>query len=401
MVAAVFSKKELSASTNRPGLVLSIGYPIFIFLLLIFPSTSRAREAFIGIAIAYAWLNRHDFSKKIEKLPLRLITLLGLLLISYVTLSVFWSTPPVTRTPLEQFRIGMYVCVFWLLSNLYFRHNGAALKHLYWIVGLGIIGNLLGASLTTRGFLPGDRLTGYGILNNPILLGSLTVVQTTIGLHLQYRTTWERIAGICLLSIAILVTILSASRGPILALTAVIAIWFIWTVRLKATSKLLLCISGICILAAGSQTAGIMDTLTERGTSFRPLIWLETLRASQQHWLFGWGWANNFSQSPVNEVLAKSAGNAIVHPHSLFISSLYYGGLIGLLLHILFLVMVAQVAFHAKERGLAFGLLAAILLLTASDTYSIVTKRDYIWLIVWMPISILMTRQRRAKTGHQ
>ena len=392
-MTAVFKDRLLSAinAAGGPSLVLTFGYPFAILLLLTFHSSSYARDMLWLIILVFVWINRRNGRARIMELPHRPTIIAGVLLIVYVTLSVFWSISPTSISPAKHLHNGIGVFLFWLITCWYFQQEKNALKCMYWVLGIGLLANLAGAWFDERDIFSG-RLTGYGILNNPILLGSVAVIQIAAGLHLKYRTLPEKMAGFSLLATAITIVLLSGSRGPIMALIAVLMTWFFFTPGIKAASKLAVTIAGLSAVLAGAYYTGLADSLAERGMSYRPLIWKETLRFGQQHGLTGWGWANDFSQSPVSDALRKITDFTFLHPHSLLISAYYYGGAIGLILHVWLLGAVALVAMRTREPGLAISLLAAIILLTATDTYSAVTRRDYIWLIFWMPIAIIITR---------
>ncbi|WP_198043627.1 O-antigen ligase family protein [Ketobacter nezhaii] len=379
------------ARFDRKSTILLVGYPLVLFLFFILPSSSAARNLLVVVAFTHFWYNRYQLVQ-IKMLATQITVLTGLLLISYITFSLFWSTPPFNHNAENQLRYGFVTLLFWVVSILYFNNNTLALKHIYWVFGMGVLGNLLGAWLTEYSLDRDGRLTGYSILNNPIILGSVAVIQVAIGVHLRYRAGVDKAIGVALLVIAMILIILTGSRGPLLALLAVFFVWFWSRVEIKPIYKVMLIIAvgGTVLLAA--QMTGILAGLIERGLSLRPIIWHETLLASQQHWVFGWGWANDFNQSPVSQAILEISGNSIIHPHGLLISSLYYGGVIGLFVHVVFFYAVARAAFQARDRGLALGLVAAILLLTATDTNAAVSKRDFMWLIFWIPVTIVITR---------
>lgn len=388
---------------KQPLFLISVGYPLLVFLLLAFQSTSHARSAISILAPIHLWLFRHFIGNTAKAYIHSPIILCGTAVIGYVTCSSLWSTPPFLHSEAEQFRTGAWVLVFWLLSCSYFCHISVALKCIFWTIGFGVFTNLAGTWIDLDGqiFIE-NRLTGQGILNNPIFLGSVAVIQITIGLNIKTTTMLERILTGLMLCASMALVVLSLSRGPIVALVATISVWFFWKPAVKPRHKW-----AIAILMTGAAGTILYITgwwvlILERGTSLRPLIWQHAMRAAEEHWLSGWGWANDFSRSPVNQSLVSIIGFPIIHPHGLLISSFYYGGIIGLLLHATLFLLLIRESINKNHMGFALGLIASMLLLTATDSFSAVTKRDYIWLIFWMPAAILYSLKFRNgnASGH-
>ena len=85
----------------------------------------------------------------------------------------------------------------------------------------------------------------------------------------------------------------------------------------------------------------------------------------------------------------------IKHPHSVFVSTFYYGGTIGLAIYLAMIVKSIFALNQNKESNLR--LLGAMLLVfgltaTTLDGDEIVTKVNYLWLLIWTPIAIAMAR---------
>jgi hypothetical protein len=144
-------------------------------------------------------------------------------------------------------------------------------------------------------------------------------------------------------------------------------------------------------LAALSLTAYLLlgqELLFNRGFSFRPEIWTEFIsRTMTENIWIGVGMSTD-SSLQLPELLIK-------HPHSVFVSTFYYGGAIGLGTYLAMIVKSMFALNQNKESNLrllgamllAFGLTA-----TALDGDAVVTKVDYLWLLIWIPIAIAMAR---------
>ena len=383
---------------GKPASVLNFGFPIAVFLLLALPSTSYSRDAFTIVVLVYLLKDFNHFKAGTSKLFRTPTILAGTTLILYVTLSTLWSQPPHIHPPGDQVRNGITVFLFWIGSCLYFYQDQNALKRLFWVIGIGLAGNIFGAWITGKNLFPYDRLNGYGILRHPNFISSVAVIHIAIGLNLKFRNLFENIVAIVMLIGTGAIVALSVSRGPILALLAVLIIWMASTPRIKTSHKAMIAIAATAAAAILAYSTNLYETLMERGTSNRPIIWQETITYSEQYLMLGWGWLNDFSQSVGRHDLSEYTGELILHPHGLLVSTLYYGGIVGLLLQIAFFYYSAKDATKLK-CSLNFSLLAAILLLTATDTHTTITKRDFVLLIFWLPTAIIIMSSRFEKPG--
>ena len=130
------------------------------------------------------------------------------------------------------------------------------------------------------------------------------------------------------------------------------------------------------------------EMLFRRALSFRPEIWSEFISRTfaVNPWI-GVGMTTD-STFQLPELLIK-------HPHSVFIATLFYGGVVGLLLY---LAVILKAAFslaggrQPETRLLGFMLLAFGLTATALDGNELVTKVNYLWLLVWLPVGFAMKR---------
>ena len=85
------------------------------------------------------------------------------------------------------------------------------------------------------------------------------------------------------------------------------------------------------------------------------------------------------------------------HPHNLFVSSLFRGGLIGLaFLVLLFLVGISSALESDKEeRWLVFAMLSYCAIIFLFDGDQLVSKLDFVWLIFWLPVALAIYLEAR------
>jgi O-antigen ligase len=199
---------------------------------------------------------------------------------------------------------------------------------------------------------------------------------------------WSRwlalVPAICAVSI-----LLTASRGPLLALVAVIlgaAMWLRTGRALAMAAATLL--TGTSVLIAFPE---LLDTLLERGMSFRPEIWTAAWERIGDAWLLGHGLG-----SP--STIITIDGTEFRHLHSIVLMAWYYGGLVAVMS---LLGMVGAAVAHGYRSGAAHPWLAAFLAgflcqLPNGDTPLI--HPHPVWLYFWLPLAMVALSRDRSGT---
>ena len=139
----------------------------------------------------------------------------------------------------------------------------------------------------------------------------------------------------------------------------------------------------------------LLDWALPRGTSMRLEIWSTAIASiSEQHLLFGKG------QLDPGHLTYESL--TFLHPHSLLVSTLYFGGLLGLTLLLLTMgITIRQLllARHDEQRSLAIGLVTFSYSVLLLDGAEVLTKVDFLWLIFWLPVSITAVLELERKAA--
>jgi O-antigen ligase len=233
--------------------------------------------------------------------------------------------------------------------------------------------------------LPEPRLYGFGRLNNPVISAVSYGLVVMIGLHLltQHRLLWQR-AGL-IASLAAVMFAISLTGTRVVWLAMGLAAGFGFSLYLRRNP--LLIVSAALIITGGIAIAAIgWEAITVRALSFRPEIWAEFVgRAWEANILIGVG--SGSDSYWVTEVLTFK------HPHSIFVSTLYFGGLIGLAL---LLAMIGSCTRHliaapaSRVRNLAITLSIYGLTVGCFDGDNPLTKIDYLWWVVWLPVALAL-----------
>ncbi len=134
------------------------------------------------------------------------------------------------------------------------------------------------------------------------------------------------------------------------------------------------------------------DELSRRALSFRPEIWQEFLARTlaANIWI---GVGSGSDASWVTEV------ETFKHAHSIFMSTFYYGGVLGLVLLLGMLACCCQqlrASAASPLRSLAIALLAFGVTLGLFDGDAILTKIDQQWWLVWFPVALALCTVRAS-----
>jgi len=238
--------------------------------------------------------------------------------------------------------------------------------------------------------LPEQRMYSMGRLRNPVI-GALSYgFAMTLAIYMLFTESSRSVKSAYLGAVLIFTTaiILTGSRGVYLALIASTSMAILLRYPSNRKLQILGVITTVLIFSAIAALFLGPELLFKRALSFRPEIWSEFVsRTIDSNVWIGLGMSAN-SEFSMPELL-------IQHPHSAFIATFYYGGVVGLSLY---LGLILKSISALNEPGstnvhllaamlLAFGLTATVL-----DGNEILTKVNYLWFLIWFPIGLTLTK---------
>jgi O-Antigen ligase len=154
---------------------------------------------------------------------------------------------------------------------------------------------------------------------------------------------------------------------------------------------------GVALITWVATDAEVQHWLLPRGDSFRPAIWSSTFDAVRHgHWLFGAGMLAHHT--------SIQAGYVIAHPHSVYLATLFHGGIIAaaLLLGVLLLALVRGFRWRSDWIArTAVTLLAFAVPALALDGSALIDKVGYLWLLLWTPLAWLIALGRPTEPAPQ
>jgi O-antigen ligase len=252
------------------------------------------------------------------------------------------------------------------------------------------------------------RLHGWGLTSHPILgalvmqtayltalARGLTGPGTAKGTGTSTGKRWPNLLAALAMAAFILMT---ESRGPILAAgaaTLVLCAAGPW--RWRALGALA-ALAAIWFALPSAVHEHSTQVLARRGTSHRLQIWEYALQLIGNRPLIGHGLAANLH---INVGTAQQAED-ITFPHDLYLSLLFYSGIIGFLI---FAALVSMLALRLLRRwnhtdvpwlaALGIGTLLGGL----TDLGQITKGPGTMWLILWVPVGLMLGWWRGRKEG--
>lgn len=237
---------------------------------------------------------------------------------------------------------------------------------------------------------PGERLIGYGALDNPLLsshvFGFFCALWLGLGMTLSPRHSWLALIAAALMGMALLAT---GSRTPLVA-TAMACAWLIIACWNKRSIWLLL-FGG---LGAIALVLLYPEALSNRGLSYRPELWSKTIsKIAQQPW-HGFGFDAHLA------IFLSDISTSFREPHNFAIGVLYYTGIIGLTF---WLAMHGLALFQCwKHRSNYLFIVCGALLIYGigaglTEGGGILPRPKEHWLVTWIPLALIAALSIRTR----
>lgn len=303
-------------------------------------------------------------------------SLLGIALIAWVTLSTMWDSTGTGH-------------MLWLWNGLctlaFFRLAIAADREpiITTVCLFALANGLIAIALFATGHGDPTRMAGWAETRHPILGASIIGVAVVLATG-RVLGGGAKILPIATIIAGLLFITLTGSRGPLIAILGSLAV-LLMALRPRA-------LAGAALIAVIPLLwPGVIARALERGWSNRLDIWQISLAKIAQHPIVGSGPAT---------LLGRPGED---FPHNLFLSTLLYSGVIGLMLLLTLLALAARSAWHETNRATRWTLLALLLHLVLSgltDLSQVTKGPGPMWYIVWLPIALALS-SHKTLTRHK
>ncbi|UZE95757.1 O-antigen ligase family protein [Alkalimarinus alittae] len=372
-------------------------YSTLIFLVLSinqnYDDLSRAFY-FIGVLPAILLLLLNEGNRRVVKQDITFWLIVLLLTSLYLT--VYWGREELSGDVIRRYSRWFFITlVFATAMYFYGFHKLNELKVHYYILQLSAaIAAVSAIAIYFAEARYPQRLVGMGLLDHPILGSGVLImvwVMSLLGANLDNKK--DIISTVLSLTAVSFFVFLSQSRGPIIA-TIILWLGIIWLIKTMKARVLVGFFSTFVALGLYLflDLGSVIQSMIERGSSYRFDIWSATLSNMNEYFWFGIGVATDFSHTQTGMAVAASVGNIVIdHPHNLFLSMWVYGGIIPvLLLSLVFCyIFFRALQLRGKKRDSVLIIFFTVLALSITDTYKLISSPQEIWLIFWLPIGVL------------
>ena len=317
-----------------------------------------------------------------------LIFRVSVLWLAYLSLTLVWS-PGAELSDFDDVARGFVLLTLFVAATIEFSWRDRLFAERLFTC-LSIVAPLAAATSILAFYATHDfgteRLSGLGVLNHPITSAYFYAIVALITLFAALRdatTRWRK--GMLLVGLAVLLAyvLLTASRGPVLALCIAVVTGAVLTRNRVLIVGLV--VAGVMLAAIGVvQDIGPYNVLA-RASNFRVDIWLGILdRISESFW-FGNGIAANAS-------VVMSSGGTARHAHQLYLGNHFYGGVPATVLLLVLLSAAAGVAIrHCLKTGQAVYVTLLVFVVVAGmvDFGEFLRSPNLIWFYFWFPIVLI------------
>lgn len=309
-----------------------------------------------------------------------------IIFLAYLPLTVLWSSNPNAEDLIFSIKLSFYLLIF---ANA-LKQNTLWLKKYFSYLGFIAAACALTTTVYFYGYLNNpfaERLTAWGDMQNSLWAGTIfaffaaffafALLTRHIDKSCKFIFTLSHIS----LWILITAALLTQSKGPIIALAlSTLLLSIIIKSKKGMVTTLGMSIVAIALISINNEA---LSNLLSRGTSFRIDIWLASIEAIMQHFIFGHGVNHSV-------IIITPDSNLFVSPHNRLLAVLYHGGIVGgVLLLWMFYPVFARQKFISQSTPFLItlqGLIIFFILCSMSEGRYLVTRPNFIWLELWLPL---------------
>jgi O-antigen ligase len=370
-----------------------------LFAGFFFAPTGFLRNLFyisLPFSLALLYRDRKDISNSFKSEKSLWIILAAF--ITYMTASVLWSDTTEYGRYFEKGKLGIFIAIGTVTTFHCARKFPDITKTLatFFVFAAVTSALYLISSYCITHWQDGrfPRLHGLGRADNPVQAALLYGLAVIAILFAKFPSSLSLMPRLALSAPLFITIILTQSRGPMISMALTIAFLIIKNAQRKI-------LTGI-ILATLLLVGGLSTHLTFKDTSFfkrqttgRAEIWATAYNQIKEKPIFGHGLAN---KSYYGFTRTNGKHETVGLAHSLYLSTLIHGGLIGLFLLLSLFCLTLPIAVRSSEVWLA-GWLVMGALLGLVDFGGYIINISTEWLVFWWPISLILGRTCRKKAN--
>ena len=322
----------------------------------------------------------------------------------YASCSVWWSTSGDAASFFHHFVEALLVLAF-VVAAMRLAGSQFWLDRVFMgtvLIGSGVVAVMLfdyfSAWSDSQPFTRLDGMGGaYGRLRNAavvaMVLGWTAFVAGTLSLNTSglERALWS----VCC-ALSAFAVLLSQTRAVWLALPLSLGYFYLGRSDFRRSGLMMIAIwslvsaAGVILvlLMVSQHFPAALEQLIERGLAHRPEIWRMAVKEVGDNVLFGLG-ALATPSFPL--VTWDGIPFEAHHPHSVFVSAYYFGGIMAVGLLVATVVLAVRGAGGQASAMLLFGICILFL-----DGGRAVDKVNAIWFLLWLPVGIALGSYTRS-----
>ena len=319
------------------------------------------------------------------------------LLVGWLSASTIWSIPFELREAVSVLLRGVLVTAFVVA----FAECQLRSQVQRWMgLAFAVIGSIVTAAAIMHFFMtaPDDgRLNGLGQLDTHVIAALVYGVLLIFAVQRMLMTSNLLVSVLFFLMALVMgvAVFLSDSRNAWLSVPiGLLAFLLAHFVRERGRIQVVFASGltfGAALIVIILNDEHLTTILLPRGDSFRLGIWTEFLRRVAESPIVGLGITTN------DDVLM---GEYILqHPHSMYLSVLFQGGVIGLTLYLIVLFKVVKellAHIHVEaDAQLGIGILMLAMVAYMIDGHELIDKVGSTWFLLWLPVAIAIGLQWR------
>jgi len=380
-------------------------YAVFLIGFFIFPS-SKFHSNFFYLAIVFPFVIL-VLMKKVDLKSLfssRTFLLIAIYLL-YMFCTLFWADSVGISDLSKYGRRVLYIFVFIMVTIHITQAYSDLMKRLLvllcWTAAIVAIANII--FFYRQNSFPLDRVEGYGLLATAFRASSIygIIAIACVYLFLEQRSFGMRLIYLGLLLASLCYMLLARSRTPLFSLAFALITWQFLAYRLHRMDEgghrnsLLVVLLVIAVAVAVFFTFYpelLHKAFISRGIrpGSRPELWGKLLaRVGEAPW-FGHG----LTADPRTDVYGGRW--IMVHPHSVYVATLLYGGVLGLLLFITLLISALWQGFGREKRSINLAAACMVLygaLCIVPNGNMLIHHVKPFWLFFWFPVALVVASE--------
>ncbi|QIB52986.1 O-antigen ligase [Pseudomonas sp. OIL-1] len=289
--------------------------------------------------------------------------------------------------------VVLFCLVIWRLVEPRVFDNPLVLRSFFWGLASYVVMSVVYFWVLGQ-FSFGQRILDLpGRLSGPIFTSMLLVVcyARLLPLWWESRKWLEGVAGLAFLLLC--VGLVLQSRSGLVGIVALFGFVGLFLISYGSSRARAVFFGGASLLLLTSawflNSTPLGESLVTRADSHRLELWSAYLREWDDcGWLLGCGYSHAGAVIDIG-------GEMILHPHNIFLTMGFYGGLLALGLFIVALFSTLMVAL--RQRNPWGGVLLLSLVMLNFDGQKIIASPDELWLLVWLPAMLIVARVHQER----